>query len=156
MREAFIRAEGISGAVKKLSEILNLSSAEADRAWRMNTIPKMDGMNGERVDCTSEKKRALTEHVNSIIGKLLNSNDPYRERTKNIILSGGGAKDDLVFQVLKREVEIDGLYKLHKISDLPFKNENCSDPSLTCVMGLLEKGDLGLDVGNSFLKGAYI
>lgn len=156
MREAFVRAEGIAGAVRRLAESLQLTPAEADKAWRMGKAPKKGGMNGQYQDCLKQKELALKLHVNSVIGKLLNANDSYRERTQNIILSGGGAKDDLVFEVLKSEVEADGIYKLHRISDLPVKDERCEDAAMTCVHGLLTQASLALDVGNSFLKGGYV
>lgn len=156
MRDGFQTAEGIAGAVRRLGEVLSIAPAEADKAWRLGKRPAPGTMNGLVVPCDDEKRAALKQHINAVLGKLLNAVVPWRDRVRNIVLSGGGAKDDLVVEVLTAEVESDGIFKLHRINDLPIKDERCDDPSFTCVRGLLNHHSLAIDVGNSFLKAGYL
>jgi hypothetical protein len=152
MRQALIRREGIAGAKRKFAELTKLSTAEAEKAWIRNSMPKPGGMNGETIDCSKEKSQAMSLHFSPIVGEFINAIDPYKDRIKNGILSGGGAKDDMVCSFLKGEVEASGYYILHKVSELPIKDERCDDPIFTCVHGLLSKAQLALDIGNNSLK----
>jgi hypothetical protein len=152
MRQALIRREGIAGAKRKFAELTKLSTAEAERAWILNYMPKTGGMNGETVDCTKEKKQAMSLHFSPIIGEFVNAIDPYKDRIRNGILSGGGARDEMVCAFLKAEVEASKHFTLHKINELPVKDERCDDPIFTCVQGLLSKASLALDIGNNSLK----
>lgn len=156
MRDGFQRAEGIAGAVRRLASIRGLSPAEADKAWRTGRMPAPGQMGGMTVSCDEDKRKALKQHINAVIGKLLNAVEPWRERVNNIVLSGGAAKDSSVYEILAEEVEADGIYKLHRIDNLPIKDERCEDPSMTCVRGMLSHHALALDVGNSFLKAGYL
>jgi hypothetical protein len=139
-----------------LADALSIAPAEADKAWRLGKRPAPGTMNGVSVSCEDEKRAALKQHINAVLGKLLNAVVPWRDRVKNIILSGGGAKDDIVYEILAAEVEADGIFRLHRINDLPIKDERCEDPSMTCVRGILSHHNLALDVGNSFLKAGYV
>jgi hypothetical protein len=130
-------AEGIAGAIDKFAVLTGLSESEALKAWHSNTIPEKNGMNGVRVDATKQKSEAINKYYNEVFASLINKNEKYKERATNIILSGGGAKDEMFVSLLKKEVESDGIYKLFKISELPIKDIRCDDPSFTCVNGLL-------------------
>jgi hypothetical protein len=153
------QAEGIAGAINKFAALTKLSESEALKAWHSNTIPEKNGMNGVRIDATKYKTMAINQYYNEVFASLINKNEKYKERATNIVLSGGGAKDNMFVDILKREVEADGIYKLYKINELPVKDLRCDDPSFTCVNGLLSivqntgSKILALDVGNSYLKG---
>lgn len=155
-------AEGISGAISKFATITGLSESEALKAWHLNTIPEKDGMNGLRIDASKQKAIAINKYYNEVFASLINKNEKYKERATKIVLSGGGAKDDMLVSLLRKEVESDGIYKLFKINDLPIKDIRCDDPSFTCVHGLTSIAAqfqsskiLALDIGNSYLKGNY-
>ncbi|WP_397602206.1 hypothetical protein [Silvanigrella sp.] len=161
---ALQRVEGLSGAIKRFAKNTGLTEAEAIKAWQLGTRPESDEMNGKRVDCTNEKKKAAKEYFSTSVSKLLNSMQDYRERVRNIVLSGGAAKDEIAVETLKNEVESTGWYKLHVINNLPKKDDRCEDPVFVCAHGLAsapflqqhEGIKLGLDVGNFALKSVTI
>ena len=161
---ALQRVEGLAGAIKRFAQNTGLSEAESLKAWQLGTKPEADGMNGKRIDCENEKRIAAREYFSNSVSKLLNSMQDYKERIRNIILSGGAAKDEIAVEILKEEVESTGWYKLHTINNLPVKDERCEDPLFVCAHGLasapfvqqFEGKRLGLDVGNFALKSILI
>lgn len=149
------RVEGISGATKIFARLTGHAAADAEEGWRVGRLSRPGGMNGQEYtaeELKNLKLKALREYFGTIVPKLLNLNQNYSKRAVNVILSGGGAKDELAVQVLKEEVEAEGAYKLHLISNLPIKDERCDDSSFTTVVGMLQKAQIALDPGNSFLK----
>lgn len=154
--DTHVHEVGLSGAIKIFQKLTGHAAADAEEGWRAGYLSRPGGMNGDQYtdeEYNSLKRKALKEYFGTLIPKILNLNEPYKARARNVILSGGGAKDRLAVEVLREEVEIEGHYKLHLISDLPIKDERCDDSSFTCVNGLLAHAKLALDPGNSFLKG---
>ncbi len=164
VKNALQRVEGLSGAIKRFAKNTKLSEAEAVKAWQMGTRPESDEMNGKRIDCSNEKRIAAREYFSHSINKLLNTMQDYKDRVKNIILSGGASKDPVAVEILKEEVEQTGWYKLHVINNLSVKDEKLEDPVFVCAYGLAnapimqqyEGKRLGIDVGNFALKSVLI
>jgi hypothetical protein len=156
--QTYQRVRGISGAIKEFAEITGLSLAEADKAWRIGTLPEAGGMNGIRVDCSAQKQLAAKKFIQQSIPSLLNETDLYSGRARKIVLSGGGAKDEFILEALKKEISDVGKYDFIRINQIPTMEEY--DPSYTCVQGMLKFPDvlkysgniLAVDLGNSFLK----
>lgn len=154
------QAEGLIGAINHFAQMIGLSEAQALQAWHTNTIPNSNNMYSDRQDALPFKKKAIKNYYNEVFATLLNKNEKYKERVTNIILSGGAVKDNVFVECLKKEIESEGIYKLHSINNLPIKDIRCNDPSLTCVYGLLQGAKefhtkskiLALDLGNSYLK----
>lgn len=154
--DAHIHVKGLVGALEIFARLAGHSTADAESGWRNNRLTKPGGMNGDEYsedEVLELKKKALKEYFGTLVTKLLNANVPYETRVKNIILSGGMAKDKLSVSILKDE--IGSRYSLHTIDNLPVKDERADDPSFTCVNGMLSVHKMALDAGNSFLKGAY-
>ena len=156
--QTYQRVRGISGAIKEFAELTQLSHAEADKAWRLGTLPEFGGMNGARVDCSQQKKLAAKKFIQQSIPLLLNETDAYSGRAKKIVLSGGGAKDEFILDVLRKEISAVGKYDFIRINEIPTMENQ--DPSYTCLRGMLNYPDiikvpgntLAVDLGNSFLK----
>lgn len=152
--------EGISGAIKIFAKLTGHAAADAEEGWRSGRLSRPGGMNGEVFsdeEYTELKLKALREYFGTTVPKLLNLNEKYRQRANNVILSGGGVHESLALQVLREEVEVEGLYRLFPINDLPISDERCNDPSFTTVEGLLSTGaSVVFDAGNSFLKGGAV
>jgi hypothetical protein len=163
MPETLQRTEGVSFAVKKLGELLNLpNQALADIAWRNENFSAFGEINGKTNECLTEKKKAIRSYFSQqVIGKFINVIQPYKQKSPNVILSGGGAKDKVLVDVLREEVENLG-YKFWPIDKIPSietlgksQQDLLSDPLYTCVEGLCTKASLGIDVGNSTLKSKW-
>ncbi|NRA66569.1 MAG: hypothetical protein HRU19_18920 [Pseudobacteriovorax sp.] len=149
------RVEGLSSAIRDFAEYISLPIADAMIAWQTGQRTKQDSMQDETMDVFEEKQRAIREYFATATQDLLNLNEPYKQRCVGIVLSGGGAKDPMVVDCLRDEVESGGHYKLFSVTDLPQAAETCSDPVMTCVQGLLKSSQLALDIGNSSLKTGY-
>ena len=145
------RVEGLSSPIRDFAEYIDLPLADAVVAWQTGQRTRSDNIKGETDDIFKEKKRAIQEYFATATQDLLNVNEPYKQRSIAIVLSGGGAKDPMVVDCLRQEIESGGHYKLFVVDDLPGP-ESVNDPLYTCVQGLLQVGDLALDVGNSSLK----
>lgn len=164
VKNALQRVEGLSGAIKRFAKNTKLSEAEALKAWELGTRPESNEINGKRVDCTNEKRIAAREYFSHSISKLLNTMQDYRDRVRNIILSGGASKDSIAVEVLKEEVESTGWFKLHVINNLTIKDEKLEDPVFVCAHGLanapimlqFDGKKLGIDVGNFALKSVLV
>jgi len=162
--DSFFHAEGIAGAVSILEKAISyrygngiqISTAEADKAWLEGAIPELGGMNGVKISIADLKKSCAEEYIDSLVGQALNKFAKYRDRVKTIVLSGGGSKDDIFTNVLKENVVQKG-FVVFKLSDLDDKNVYFEDPSFSCVGGLLRsvsgfENPVGIDLGNSYLK----
>lgn len=161
MPETLLRTEGVSFAVKKLGEILKLPNlALANSAWLDEKVQKSGDMFEASADCTGEKRKACRAWFSQqVIGKLINVLQQYKHLTPNVILSGGGAMDDVLVDVLREEVENLG-FKFHPINKLPgierlseAQKLALQNPKFTCLNGLATKADACFDNGNSTLKG---
>jgi hypothetical protein len=158
--ETIAQAEGLIGAISKFASNLGISEAQAIKSWHTNILPNSEDMQNVGIDATPYKIKAIKSYYNEVFAALLNKNEKYKEKVKSIILSGGAIKDGIFVDCLKQEIESEGIYKIHKINDLPIKDIRCENPSLTCVYGLMQgarlltpKGKiLALDLGNSYLK----
>lgn len=150
------RVEGLSSAVRDFAVYTNLPLADAVEAWQTGQRFRKEDMSGETVDVFTEKQRAIREYFATVTQDLLNLNEPYKQRSIAIVLSGGGAKDPMVVDCLRDEIESGGHYKLFVVDELPTRSPECRDPLFTCVHGLLRVADLALDVGNSSLKTGWI
>ncbi|MFW7379166.1 MAG: hypothetical protein ACOH5I_10195 [Oligoflexus sp.] len=146
------RVEGLSSAIRDFAVYTNLALADAVNAWQSGQRIRSDQMNGDMVDVFAEKQRAIREYFATVTQDLLNLNEPYKQRSVAIVLSGGGAKDSMVVDCLRDEIESGGHYRLFVVDELPTRSKECQDPLFTCVQGLLRVADLALDVGNSSLK----
>ncbi len=149
------RVEGLSSAIRDFASYINLPMADAVTAWQNGLRTKNDTLGQETSDVFEEKLRAIREYFATATQDLLNLNDPYRQRASAIILSGGGAKDQMVLDCLREEVESGGHYKLFAIHELPVNTPELNDPAFTCVQGLLKTGNIALDIGNSSLKTGF-
>lgn len=146
------RVEGLASAIRDFAGYINLPLADAVNAWQSGQRTRHDDMAGEMADVFQEKQRAIREYFATVTQDLLNLNEPYKQRSIAIILSGGGAKDPMVVDCLREEIESGEHYKLFVIDELPTRSKECKDPVYTCVHGLLQNASLALDVGNSSLK----
>lgn len=149
------KAVGLGGAIRRFADLAGISLADASKSWRTGTRIIPGDYNGKQIDCEAEKRRAINEHFFTTIGTALNLAKPYAGRAKNIVLSGGGAKDEATVSVLRELAEADGNHKLHLVNQVPHADKFCEDPTFTVVHGLSKWASLALDVGNGSLKGGY-
>ena len=157
MKDACMRLEGLSGAVKLFAKRTGLAFGDACIAWETEEMPDsahMDGLNGKKMSCKATKEQCLRHWIGAATGDLFPTVEQWRSRLTNLIVSGGLTKDETFWRILNEEVLGQGM-KLWKINELPesFKGrELCEDPSFTCVQGLLKNAELALDLGNGRLK----
>lgn len=146
------RVEGLSSAIRDFARYVELPMADAVNAWQSGQRYRNDSLELDTADVYEEKQRAIREYFATATQDLLNLNEPYRQRSVAIVLSGGGAKDPMVVDCLREEIESGNHYRLFVVSELPGQAEELKDPAFTCVQGLLKSADLALDIGNSSLK----
>ncbi len=159
--DTIMRTEGISYAIKKLGENLGIQNQSlAEMAWLNEFTQTAGEMNGKTAACVDQKIKAIRAYFNQqVLGTTLNRVQPYKHKVSNVILSAGGAKDNLFVQTLREEVENIG-YKFWPINQLKgidtldaAQQEKLSDPRFTAAQGLKTKAEVAIDIGNSALKG---
>ncbi|SMF26021.1 hypothetical protein [Pseudobacteriovorax antillogorgiicola] len=150
------RVEGLSSAIRDFAQYVKLPLADAVIAWQNGQKARSDSLESETSDIFEEKQRAIREYFATATQDLLNLNEPYKQRSVAIVLSGGGAKDPMVVDCLRQEIESGGHYKLFAIDQLPHSTPELQDPVFTCVQGLLKTASLALDIGNSSLKTGFV
>jgi hypothetical protein len=149
--DSYARVEGLSGAIQVFSEQQNLSSSEAIKSWQIGSMPEVNGMNGKRVNCIREKELAARQFIRSVVGELLNKNLRYKDRAKNIVISGGASKDDIFISILKEIAKGNG-YNVVLMTELV----EDIDPTFSVVSGLSKLKTaythVSIDIGNSSVK----
>jgi hypothetical protein len=144
--------DGISGAHEIFKQTNKLSHGQAAKAWETKLLPEKDSYNGITYDATEQIKRAISAYFSSKIGKQLNLIDQYRDRISHVILSGGSSKDEHVVEILRHELEAEGL-KLITIQQIMEKNDlPIKDPSFATIAGISKNATLSIDIGNSYVK----
>ncbi|MGY3805519.1 hypothetical protein ACWNT8_15750 (plasmid) [Pigmentibacter ruber] len=153
--DSYARVEGLAGAIQVFSEQQNLSSSEAIKSWQLGSMPEVSGMNGKRIDCLREKELAARQFIRSVVGELLNKNTRYKDRAKNIIVSGGASKDD-VFMLILKEIAKGNGYNIILMTELV----EDIDPTFSVVSGLSKLKSnykhVSIDIGNSSVKVAVV
>ena len=155
MNDASHRLEGLSGAVKLFAKKSGLAFGDAVEAWRTEVMPDANadsGLNGKTVSCKTLKENCLRHWIGAATGDLLPTIEQWRTRIKNLIVSGGLAKDETFWRIFQEEMQGQSL-KLWRYHELPEKfSMDTRDSSMSCVYGLLKRADLALDPGNGRLK----
>lgn len=149
--DSYARVEGLAGAIQVFGDLQGLSSSEAINSWQLGTMPEKIGMNNKRIDCLKEKEAAARQFIRSVIGELLNKNSRYKDRAKNIIVSGGASKDEVFMSILK-EISKGNGYNIILMTELVEE----IDPTFSVVSGLSKLKSnykhVSIDIGNSSVK----
>lgn len=134
---------------------MGLSSREAINSWQLGTMPEKIGINNKRIDCLKEKEAAARQFIRSVAGELLNKNARYKDRAKNIVVSGGTSKDEVFMGVLKEISKCNG-YHIFLMTELV----EDIDPTFSVVSGLSKLKSnykhVSIDIGNSSVKVAVV
>ena len=149
--DSYHRVEGLNGAIQQFSEQEELSSSEAVKSWQIGTIPEKGGLNGKRFDCSKQKEKAARLFIRSVIGELFNKSSRYKDRIKNIVVSGGAAKDDAFIGILKEICKGNG-YTVILLNEIA----EDVDHVFSVVSGLAKLKQVhkhvSIDIGNSSVK----
>ncbi len=153
--DSYARVEGLAGAIQVFGDLQGLSSSEAINSWQLGTMPEKIGMNNKRIDCLKEKEAAARQFIRSVAGELLNKNARYKDRAKNIVVSGGASKDEVFMSVLK-EISKGNGYHIFLMTELV----EDIDPTFSVVSGLSKLKSnykhVSIDIGNSSVKVAVV